>query len=322
MAAAVTNTPFQSGFRLVRGEDLNANFASPGLSTQQGVTAHSGGGRTNAFVVTASITNVTTVASGADSLVLPAAGLNLGKSFTIYNNGANALTLYGNGSDTINGIAGATGVSVAPGNVTVVQAIASGVWIGDATGGAVSSIVLDGATSGTTTLQASAIAGTTTQTFAPVTGTVASTSGSNLAIVDIYRGTALTITNSVTPTLIPGLAGTVAVGTYRIKSSIYCTPAATGGVSISFVLTTAVLSACNFIATAGAAAASITQATTTTTSTTNICAVATIPLLVQIEGTFVVSTAGTFSLFGCQNTQVNSAATINLGSTMELTRIA
>ena len=322
MASAVTNTPFQNGFRLVRGEDLNANFASPALSTQQSVTAHSGGTRAAAVVVTAAITNVTTVAAGADSLVLPVASTNLGKSFTVYNNGANALTLYANGSDTINGTAGATGVSVAPGNVIVVQAIASGVWLGDATGGAVSSIVLDGATSGTTTLQASAVAGTTTQTFAPVTGTVASTTGANLYVADTYRGTALTITNSVTPTLIPGLAATVAVGTYIFKATINCTPAATGGINISFVLTTAVLSACNFQSTAGAAAASITQATTTTTSATNVCAVASIPLQVKIEGTFVVSTAGTFSLFGCQNTQVNSAATINLGSTIELVRIA
>lgn len=322
MAAAVTNTPFQSGFRLVRGEDLNANFASPGLSTQQGVTATAGGTRAAAFPVTASITNVTTVATAADSLVLPVASANLGETFTIYNNGANNLTLYANGSDTINGTAGATGISLPNSGVVVLQSIASGVWLGDATGGSVGSLVLDGATSGSTTLQASAVAGSTTQTFPAVTGTVASTTGANLYVADIYRGTALTITNSVTPTLIPGLAGAVAVGTYRIKASIYCTPAATGGVAVSFVLTTAVLSACNFLATAGAAAASITQATTTTTSTTNICAVATIPLLVQIEGTFVVSTAGTFSLFGCQNTQVNSAATINLGSTLELVRIA
>ncbi len=181
---------------------------------------------------------------------------------------------------------------------------------------------LKGATSGTTTLGASAVAGTTTQTLPAVTGVVASTSGTNLYIADLYRGTALTITNSVTPTLIPGLAAAVVVGTYAFRAVINCTPAATGGIAVSFVLTTAVLSAANFQSTAGAAAASITQATTTATSTTNLCAVATIPLQVVVEGTFTVSTAGTFSLFGCQNTQVNSAATINLGSTMELVRIA
>lgn len=322
MAAAVTNTPFQSGFRLVRGEDLNANFASPGLSTQQGVTATAGGTRAAAFPVTASITNVTTVATAADSLVLPVASANLGETFTIYNNGANNLTLYANGSDTINGTAGATGISIPNAGVVVLQSVTSGVWLGDATGGSVGTLVLDGATSGSTTLQASAVAGSTTQTFPAVTGTVASTTGSNLYVADIYRGTALTITNSVTPTLIPGLAGTVAIGTYAFKATIPCTPAATGGVAVSFVLTTAVLSACNFQSTAGAAAASITQATTTTTSTTNVCAVASIPLQVKVEGTFTVSTAGNFSLFGCQNTQVNSAATINLGSTMELVRIA
>lgn len=322
MANAVTNTPFQSGFRLVRGEDLNANFANPGVSTQQSVTATSGGTRAAAFQITAAVTNVTTVGLAADSLVLPPASTNLGKTFTIYNNGANNLTLYANGSDTINGTAGATGISLPNAGVVVLQSVASGAWLGDATGGSVSSLVLDGATSGSTTLQASAVAGSTTQTFPAVSGVVASTTGTNLYVIDAYRGTALTITNSITPTLIPGLAGAVAVGTYVFKATIPCTPAATGGIAVSFVLTTAVLSACNFQSTAGAAAASITQSTTTTTSTTNVCAVASIPLQVKVEGTFTVSTAGTFSLFGCQNTQVNSAATINLGSSMELIRIS
>lgn len=205
---------------------------------------------------------------------------------------------------------------------TMVDAVNNITGNGTAAAGTFTTVSHAGATSGTTIVKASAVAGTTTQTLAPVTGTIASTTGSNLYVPDIYLGTALTITNSVTPTLIPGLAGAVAVGTYSFRASIPCTPAATGGVAISFVLTTAVLSACNFQATAAAAAASVTQATTTTTSTTNVCAVATIPLQVTVWGTFTVSTAGTFSLFGCQNTQVNSAATINLGSTMELVRIA
>ena len=117
MATAVFPTPFLSGYRLFKGEDLNAALASPQLSTQQSVTAHAGGGRTSAFPVTAAITNVTTVANAADSLVLPVASTNLGETFIIYNNGANALTLYGNGSDTINGTAGATGISIPNGGV-------------------------------------------------------------------------------------------------------------------------------------------------------------------------------------------------------------
>lgn len=322
MATAVFNTTFQNGFRLFRGEDLNAQFSNPTNSTQQSVTAKASGTRSNATPIVAATTNVTTVASPNDSLVMPSAATVVGKSFTIYNNGASAATLYALGSDTINGIAGATGIQLVPGSVTILEGIASGKFLAMTNGGSFASAIFDGATSGTTTLQASAVAGSTTLTMPAVTGTLASTTGSDLYVADIYRNTALTITNSVTPTLIPGLAATVAVGTYRIKAFLNTSPAATGGVAISFVLTTAVLSACTFQGTTFAAAASATAVTNTTTSTTNIIAVASIPLMCQIDGTFTVSTGGTFSLFGCQNTQVNSLATINVGGYMELTRIA
>lgn len=322
MAAPVFPSPFQPWFRLINGTDLNTLFGNPQFSSQATITAHAGGGRTSAAPISATISNFSTIANAGDSSVLPVA--KAGSIYFVSNNGANAMQVFGNGSDTIDGIAGATGISMPAGQDLIFVCVLAGQWDGYGASdvGVFTTIVLNGATSGTTTLQASAIAGTTTQTLPAVTGTIASTTGTNLYIADIYRGTALTITNSITPTQIPGLTATVVVGTYSFKASIPCTPAATGGIAVSFVLATAVLSACNFQSTAGAAAASVTQSTTTATSTTNVCAVATIPLQVKVEGSFTVSTAGTISLFGCQNTQVNSTATVNLGSIMELTRIA
>ena len=184
--------------------------------------------------------------------------------------------------------------------------------------------VFNGSSSGTTTVLATAAAGTTTLTLPAVTGTVASTTGANLAVTDIYRSTAgLNIQNSVTPTVIQGLAGAVAIGTYKMRAVIISSPASTGGLALSFVLTTAVLGVCNF-QTLGYVAAGTSTITTTTTATsgTALYAVATIPVMEVIEGTFTVTTAGTFSLYGCQNTQVNSAAVVNIGSYLELTRIA
>lgn len=248
--------------------------------------------------------------------------------------GAAFLYRYVNTTNALATLGGGTGVTVSqitaiPAGMTALYlvtytAAATITMVGMQIGSNVSTAIeLAGSTSGQAQVIPTAIAGNTIATLPPVTGTLASTSGTNLNVADIYRGTALSIQNSVTPTLIPGLAGLVAVGTYRLRAVIDCTPAATGGIALSFVLTTAVLSACNFIGQSiVSAAAPVLTKTTTTTSATSLTAVATIPTVVYIDGTFTVSTAGTFSLFGCQNTQVNSAATINLGSTLELVRIA
>lgn len=248
--------------------------------------------------------------------------------------GAAFLYRYVNTTNALATLGGGTGVTISqittiPAGMTVLYlvtytAAATITMVGMQIGSNISTaIALAGSTSGQAQIVPAAIAGNTIATLPAVTGTLSSTSGTNLDITDIFRGTALSIQNSVTPTLIPGLAGSVAVGTYRLRAVIDCTPAATGGIALSFVLTTAVLSACNFIGQSiVSGAASVLLKTTTTTSATQLTAVATIPTVVYIDGTFTVSTAGTFSLFGCQNTQVNSAATINLGSTLELIRIA
>ena len=67
----------------------------------------------------------TTVASGTGA-ILPAAvpGMNI----VIMNAGANSLQVYGNGSDTINGIAAATGVSLASGKTAEYFTTVSGAW--------------------------------------------------------------------------------------------------------------------------------------------------------------------------------------------------
>lgn len=324
MANPVVNSPFQSGFRLFRGEDLNANLASPGLSTQQSVTAHSGGTRAAATPIVAAVTNVTTVAASADSIVLPAASAVLGQTFTVYNNGANPLTTYALGSDTINGTAGATGVSLTAGGTAYYTAIASGVWIADQSGGDQTALRLDGATSGTTTLQAFAVAGSTTQTLPAVTGTVASTTGSNLFIADVYRSSAaITANATVTPQTITGLAGAVAVGTYRFRAVLPSTVAnGTGGIAYNFLLTTAVLSSIQYGATMlTASAVQYTQGTTTTSGTV-IASQAAVVLQTIIEGVFIVSTAGTFTLQMAQAVSNASNSVTLINSTLDLIRIA
>lgn len=188
---------------------------------------------------------------------------------------------------------------------------------------AATSLVLDGSTSGTTTIEAEATAAGTL-TAPAVTGTLASTSGSDLYIADVYRCTAAQTANTnIVPANITGLSGAVAVGTYRFRAALYCTVASgTAGIAINQNLTTAVLGVCNFVATGILAAGVASQATTTVTSGAVLYTAANQPLLVLIEGTFTVTTAGTFALQMCQNTSNASNSVVNIGSYMELTRIA
>ncbi len=79
-------------------------------SVTDAITARAGGGQTNATALTATFNNVTVVATAADSVKLPLAVAGLW--VTIRNSAANASTVYGDGTDTINGVATATGVSL------------------------------------------------------------------------------------------------------------------------------------------------------------------------------------------------------------------
>lgn len=145
MANIVTKL-FTAGFRLVNGSDLNAAFdqvndaldgttaivvnatgnfngtvggTTPGVgtftftreSTAAGLTA-AGTTRADALALTAQL-NVVGTAAASTGVVLPsAATVGLGGSVIIFNDGANAIKVYGAGSDTIDGTAGSTGVTL------------------------------------------------------------------------------------------------------------------------------------------------------------------------------------------------------------------
>jgi hypothetical protein len=130
MTIEITQT-FTPGFRLIDGSALNtlasqAN-AAWGLTPQAGITANAGGGRANAVVITGRIAEVATVASGNDSVVLPAAVAS--DTRFVINDGANALQVFANGTDTIDGTAGSTGVSLASGAKTQFVCYANGKWV-------------------------------------------------------------------------------------------------------------------------------------------------------------------------------------------------
>lgn len=79
-----------------------------------GLTAHAGGGQAAALQLSGRFASITTVASAADSVKLPAA--TVGAEFFLSNDAAtNALQMFGLGTDTINNVATATGISLAAG---------------------------------------------------------------------------------------------------------------------------------------------------------------------------------------------------------------
>lgn len=78
------------------------------------VTAAAGGGQTNATQLTGVMANVTVVATAADSVKLPLA--QAGMVFMLQNSdAADSMQVFGAGTDTINGVATATGVAQAAG---------------------------------------------------------------------------------------------------------------------------------------------------------------------------------------------------------------
>lgn len=99
-------------------------------SRTNNVTAFAGGGQASATLLASRINRVSTVASPAASVKLPVTTLGLGLWCIVINSTANSLQVFGSGTDTINGVATATGVAVAAGKVGIYFSTASGVWFG------------------------------------------------------------------------------------------------------------------------------------------------------------------------------------------------
>jgi hypothetical protein len=110
--------------------DINASgvLTSTGSVLLSSANALSGAGtvRGNATAVTKDRNNFTTVSSGTGA-VLPAAAT--GREITVNNAGASALQVYAAGSDTIDGVAGATGVPLTNAKRAVFICFAAPAWI-------------------------------------------------------------------------------------------------------------------------------------------------------------------------------------------------
>jgi hypothetical protein len=114
-AAAGTFTPLTStGLLTTAGEDS--------------ITAFAGGGQGSATALSATknLHRVTTVATAGDSVKLPAA--LVGQAHYVRNDGATAMKVYGQSTETINGVASATGVLQSSGMGVWYVCTAAGQW--------------------------------------------------------------------------------------------------------------------------------------------------------------------------------------------------
>jgi len=183
---------------------------------------------------------------------------------------------------------------------------------------------------GTTSVGSGATLTSPTVTTPTVTGGTAT--GTTLASsinsdIKVLAASATYDANVVAATL-TGFSWTVVPGTYVFQVNLPTTMTTNGGLALSFLLTTAVLTSIRYqtyAATAADNGTAVSTQGTTTTSTTKIFDSKTAAYtLVSATGSMVVGTGGTFAWQGCQNTSAAGAdATIVLlGAYASMTRVA
>jgi hypothetical protein len=116
----------------LRGVTTGGSTTASSIATAQGgedsVAAFATGGQASATQLSSTVTHhrVTTVATAGDSVKLPAA--TVGQEHYVRNDGAAAMQVFGQATETINGVASATGISQAPGMGVWYVCTTAGAW--------------------------------------------------------------------------------------------------------------------------------------------------------------------------------------------------
>lgn len=110
-------------------------------SVSDNLTANAGGGQTSALALTTEVSRITTVATMGDSVLLPSTATigsannsayeqlsGQGVTLLVINHGANAMQVFGSGTDTIDDLATATGVSQMAGSMVLYTCTSAGKW--------------------------------------------------------------------------------------------------------------------------------------------------------------------------------------------------
>lgn len=102
------------------------DFIAP-IGTFEHVTAKAGGGRARATPIKAFCTRLAVCATSGDSVCLPEA--LSGTPYLLIHDGGAPTRVFATGNDTIDGIAGATGVVLSNSKRCLFLCIAQGMWI-------------------------------------------------------------------------------------------------------------------------------------------------------------------------------------------------
>lgn len=199
------------------------------------------------------------------------------------------------------------------------------------TGGTYAGATLTSPTlSGTTAIGAGTTITTPTITTPAITGgtiTGATISGS-LGSDNKVLAAGITYTSNVTPAVITGFSWTVVAGTYIFEMNLPTVMTTVGGLTVSLVLTTAVLTSIQYqtyAATAVDNSTAVSTTGTTATSTTKVFDSKTSAYTyVRVWGSMVVGTGGTFAWHGCQNTSAGAGdvTSLALGAYAKMQRVA
>jgi hypothetical protein len=95
-------------------------------SSQDNIIATAGGGQSNAFQINSQTARITTVGTLGDSVMLPAS--KAGLEMLVINHGANAMQVFGTGTDTIDDQTATTGVSQMSNSLVIYSCATAGKW--------------------------------------------------------------------------------------------------------------------------------------------------------------------------------------------------
>lgn len=208
---------------------LGQTFSAGGFplaTVSNNLTAHSGGTQAAALALVSSLNRVTTVAAAADSVKLPASVAGL--TITVINNGANVMQVFGAGTDTINGVATATGVPQQPNSVVRYYSAVAGLWQAQSIGSGYSAAFNTVSASNTLTAhsggtQAAALA----LTSAVNNVTVVAAAGDSVRLPTAAAGMSITVTNSAAlPMQVYG-AGTDTINSIATATGVSQLPGST-----------------------------------------------------------------------------------------------